>query len=809
MNDSSMKPHPEEPSAPPAGAHDERIAEALAHYLDWQAAGEEASLDRLRGLYPELGGELQSELATIACLDRVLSEPPAAPASPPSEPLPERLSGCRILGEIGAGGMGRVLLALDERLGRKVAIKTLSRRLRESASVRTRFMNEARAMARLNHPNVARIYSLGSAEEEPHFVMEYVEGTPLTETARAMSVRQKADLLREVALAVDFLHRRGIVHRDLKPANILVGPDLEPKVLDFGLARQVEDSAARVTHPGEILGTPAYFAPEQTQGGLTVDARTDVFALGAIFYEMLTGELPFPAGDLAEQLNRIRESDPVLPRRINRDVPGDVQNVCLKALEKKPADRYQSAHELAADLERFLAGEAVLASPSSYSRVMSGRIGQHLRELEGWKRDRILSDSEYDSFRRLYDRLIEREDAWIMEVRRLSLPQVTLYLGAWLLAVGAALVWLFRYRTLSGFTAIFTVALAAAPALWIGVRDWRRSRFRIAVAFLLAFCLLLPIFCVVTMAELGLFAAVAQGKEEWEFLFQFPSIKRTTNAQLWWALFVSLPAYYWLRRFTKSSVFSLVMAFMGALLCGATMLRIGMLEWLESDPGRVYFRLIPFALLFFAAGFAIERLRYVSDSRYFYPVAVVFTFIALSGVATFHEPYAEWLRRALPWTRGQIEYLFVINAGIYFALHRLCDHFPSAQLRGVAKAFRFVIPGHDLTSLPLLGLEATRRWQDSPADAGLRFEARTFEILLPAVACFFVFASISRQMKNYLATGLLFLAIGAVRLQQNWLKDHSAWPAALLLAGIVLMIGAANYASLRLALRRWLRRPNP
>jgi serine/threonine protein kinase len=153
---------------------------------------------------------------------------------------------------------------------------------------------------------------------------------------------------------------------------------------------------------------------------------------------MLTGSLPWRAPAYAEQVRRIREDDPVLPRRIDSSIPGGLQNICLKALEKSPAARYSSARELAEDLDRFLAGEAVHASPASYSRHMSGKIEQHLHELEGWKQDQILNEWEYDSFRKLYDRLTEREDAWIMEARRLTLPQVTLYLGSWVLAVGAA-----------------------------------------------------------------------------------------------------------------------------------------------------------------------------------------------------------------------------------------------------------------------------------------------------------------------------------------------------------------------------------
>jgi hypothetical protein len=249
-----------------------------------------------------------------------------------------------------------------------------------------------------------------------------------------------------------------------------------------------------------------------------------------------------------------------------------------------------------------------------------------------------------------------------------------------------------------------------------------------------------------------------------------------------------------------------VLAVVLALLCGVTLLRMGMIEWLDSDPGRLYIRLIPAALLFFLIAVSLERVQLAADSRYFYPIAVFFTYVSLSGIAAFHKPYADWLGRVAPFTRSNIDYLFLINAVIYFALQLMCEQGRSAQMRTVGKAFRFVIPGHVLIPLFLLGLEATRLWNESPASLSLRHEARTFEILLPVTACMFVLLSIPKQMKNYLASGMLFLAVGIIRLQQNWLKDHVAWPVTLVAAGLLLMSLAARYSSVRATVARFLRR---
>jgi hypothetical protein len=409
------------------------------------------------------------------------------------------------------------------------------------------------------------------------------------------------ELMRKVALAVGFLNERQVVHRDLKPGNILVGPDLEPKLLDFGLALHLSGNEARLTLHGEIMGTPDYFSPEQARADAPLDARSDVFSLGVICYELLTGSLPFRAETLGDRCNPSAKTIPCCRGASNAEIPGDLQNVCMKALEKAPAARYNSAYEMAADLERFLAGDAVLAAPAAYARLMTGKIAQHLRELDGWKQDQILSDSEYDSFRKCYDRLVEREDAWIMEVRRLSLPQVSLYLGAWILVVGAALIVLFRYAGLSGTPAVLVAAAATAPTAWIGIHCWKLDQRRIAVAFLLAFCLLLPIACWSPWANMASFRGFTQGRKNLELFSNFESFKMTTNAQLWWSILLSLPAYYWLRRFTRASVFSLVFAVMAALWCLACLLRLGMLDWIDKDPGRPYFYLLPCAALFFAA----------------------------------------------------------------------------------------------------------------------------------------------------------------------------------------------------------------
>ena len=794
----------------PLSAREQSLAQAIAEFVDLQAREEELDLASFCTGYPELAPDLQQLLESLIQVD-VGDEDghdsfDSRSTERKSTDLPKRLSGLEILGEIGGGGMGRVLLAFDEGLQRKVAIKTLSPKFSGNELLKNRFMQEARALAQLGHPNIVAIYSLGKPDEPPHFVMEYVEGVTFLDASHALSLEQKVELMEKVVLAVAFLHQHGILHRDLKPANVLVGADLEPKLLDFGLARQVDTDEGRITNIGDLMGTPDYFSPEHTRSSESLDSRSDVFSLGTMFYELLVGTLPFRGESMGERMRKIRDVDPVLPRRLNPGLPGDLQNVCLKALEKNPMDRYGSAREMAEDLQRFLAGEKVLASPTTYAHFMSAKVEQHLRELDGWRQDEILSDPEYDALRKAYGRLIEREDSWILEARRLSLPQVSLYMGAWILTVASALLFLFHFARLSRISAVLVVGVTCTLTGLGGIRLWKKGQLRIAMAYLLAFCLILPIVLLVVMGEYHFWALPAE-KEKWELMWDLPAtFRKTTNAQLWWSIFLGLPVYLWLRRFTRSSVFSLVFAVMTTILCHITLFRFGLLDHIEDDPGWYYFRLIPIALLFFISAFIIERVGLPNDSRHFYSFAVVFTLVSMSGLAALHKPYHERLEQYLHWTRGQIEYLFIINAGILYVLQFLFGRFRSSQMRGVAKSFRFFIPGHILTSVLFLGLAAYELWQSHLNDLSMKYEARLFEISLPLVACVFIYGSIPKQMKNYFVSGMVFLAVGVIRLQQDIFESKARWPLSLLILGLLLLLFATRYSTVKVYLARLARR---
>jgi serine/threonine protein kinase len=330
----------------------------------------------------------------VAAAPETIVEPVAVPPD-----APRTIGDHDVLLFMGAGGMGVVYKARHRRLGRLVAIKLLLPGADAQDERRARFLAEAQALARVHHPNVVALYEVGEHEGRPYLALEWADGGTLA--ARLAGVpqpdQQAAAWIEDLARAIDHVHRLGIVHRDLKPANVLLQKDIsrreaesaeektgsspafsapsaslrEPssfllKITDFGVAKCLGESPPR-TRCGQALGTPEYMAPEQT-GGAEQEGRigpaTDVFALGAMLYEMLTGRPPFRADTPLETLRLVREEEPVAPRLLRPNLPRDLETICLKCLHKEPARRYRSAGELAEDLRRFRAGEPIVARPS-------------------------------------------------------------------------------------------------------------------------------------------------------------------------------------------------------------------------------------------------------------------------------------------------------------------------------------------------------------------------------------------------------------------------------------------------------------
>jgi len=267
-----------------------------------------------------------------------------------------------LLGELGRGGMGVVYKARHRRLNRLVALKMIRGAYADEIQI-TRFKIEAEAVARLRHPNILQIYDIGECEGSPYVALELLEGGSLADRLRgtALPPKQAAEWMVPLVMAMDAAHRAGILHRDLKSANVLFSADGIPKITDFGLAKRMEMDEGQ-THTGQIMGTPSYMAPEQARGDTkSAGPPADIYSLGAMLYEMLTGRPPFKGISAIETVKQVIEEEPVSPSRVQFRVPRDLETICMKCLEKEPRKRYASAKEMADDLNRYLAGEPIKA----------------------------------------------------------------------------------------------------------------------------------------------------------------------------------------------------------------------------------------------------------------------------------------------------------------------------------------------------------------------------------------------------------------------------------------------------------------
>jgi len=279
---------------------------------------------------------------------------------------------------LGRGGMAEVYLARDQLLDRPVAVKVLFPALATDAGFVERFRREAQAAANLQHPNIVSVFDWGEANGTYFIVMEYVEGHTLADTIRdegRVHPDRAAEITADIAAALGFAHKNRVVHRDVKPGNVLITPDGDVKVADFGIARALSDSSDQnLTKTGSVMGTATYFSPEQARGA-QVDPRSDLYSLGIVLYEMTTGHPPFSGDSAVAIAYKHVQENPVPPRRIDPSLPETLEAITLKCLAKNPANRYPSAQDLRADLRRYLDGSRIMAEPVLAPPVDPGATG--------------------------------------------------------------------------------------------------------------------------------------------------------------------------------------------------------------------------------------------------------------------------------------------------------------------------------------------------------------------------------------------------------------------------------------------------
>jgi serine/threonine protein kinase len=383
----------------------ERLAALFEQLVEQYRQGKRPNVEEVAASDPDLVDELRDLVSAAIVADVVAVNTPTVTLSgsrehdnpktfdlagtlPPVYSPGARFGDYELLGELGRGGMGVVYRARQLSLGREVALKMILDGRLASPADRSRFQAEAEAAARLQHPAIVPIYEVGEHDSRPYFSMKLVEGQTLAQRLAQgpMPQREAAALLSKVARAIHYAHLQGVLHRDLKPSNLVLDRDEQPHVTDFGLAKRLEGDAS-LTRSGAILGTPSYMAPEQAAGsrGQTGPA-TDVYSLGTILYQMLTGRPPFQSASPMDTLLAVLEHDPVPPRMLDAKVDPDLEMIALKCLQKPAELRYSTAAALADDLDAYLADEPISARSGRFSEVVSRmfRPSHHAAVLENW-----------------------------------------------------------------------------------------------------------------------------------------------------------------------------------------------------------------------------------------------------------------------------------------------------------------------------------------------------------------------------------------------------------------------------------------
>jgi serine/threonine-protein kinase len=576
----------------------------------------------------ELITPLRALIAEYMALTRQL-DPEAGAAPPPRTPGLPHFDGFHTIERIGAGGMGEVFKLRDTQLDRIVAAKVIRPDAAVPADVAA-FLAEARSLALFSDRRIVRLLEFRLEASPPVLLMEYVEGFELGRIGPSLEFAQRARVIREVCLAIAHAHALGIQHRDLKPSNIMVDAQLVPHILDFGLS-------GGDPRRGHLKGTLQYVAPEQLQPSLPIDERTDVYALGVILYELLCGRQPY-TGTSDEILAGIRGGQPPLPIELSPDVPEALQAVALMAMERDPARRYQSAADMAADLERYLASRPVLARPSLYSTTLGNRTAVHLEQIAEWVRLRLVHPHEASALRNAYRALEAREDDWIIESRALTYPQVALYLGAFLLVAGS-LFYFAAERWYGGVSGLFQPLLVLGlpfaglnlAARWLHEREHKA----VAVAFFLAAVSLLPLLLIIVFHKTG-FLVVPPGTAGQ--LFEDGSISNrqlqiTTAVAALWAGYLALA--------TRTVALSTVFTALAGLFALSLLADFGLRTWLiDGRWDLLAMHGLPLVAAYAAVGALSERTGRAWLARPPYQAAAVVLMLLLELLAfdgrTFH-----------------------------------------------------------------------------------------------------------------------------------------------------------------------------
>jgi serine/threonine protein kinase len=742
---------------------EERLGRFVEHHV---LHGERLPVEQLCADRPELVRPLRALVDQYLSLTSSLSGEPSG-ALPVNQAALPAFAGFQTIERLGGGGMGEIYKLKDLKLDRIVAGKIV-RRDRAIAGM-PGFLQEARAMALFSDRRIVRIFEFRDGDPAL-IVMEHVEGFELGRIGPSLEFAQRARVLAEICDAVHHAHTLGIQHRDLKPSNIMVDAALLPRILDFGLS-------AGDPRKGHLKGTIQYLAPEQLDPSRPIDARTDVYALGVILYELLAGRPPYDGASDQEIVDRIRAGRPALPVEIDPRIPEPLQAIALKAMERDPGLRYQTARDAALDLRRFIAGRPVLARPSLYASTLGSRTAAHLQHISEWLHLRLIHPHEAERLRRAYGALDARDEDWIVESRSLSYTQIALYLGAFLLMCGSLFYFVANrwYHAVQGTLRPLAVLGLPFIGLNLAARQlYRRDHKVVAVAFYLAAIATLPLLLMILFDESGFLVAPRGSPNQ---LFPGSSVSNhqlqvTTLVACLWCGVLALST----RTIALSTVFATLTFVFGLSVAGD----FGLRTWIDAERwDLVALHLSPLVAAYAGLGAAAERLDRGWLSRPLYRAAgllliVLLELLALDG-RMFH-----YLGLSLQaWQSPAVSDPHLLDTVAAWTLNGLCFYGIAAALKqrgtelmaGAAGLLFAVSPFAVLQ--PLAYLVRTREYS-------LRYDW-----IYLALALSVTLLSERRQRKSFYYAGLLNTgaALYLIADHRQWFERPS-WGVTLIVVGL-------------------------